>query len=367
MFPQNLENVRPENSPASALKRGEQILAEGELVLVDAQAVIDTYSENERFSCQKYGEYQKLVSENPSFGYKRCAKLLGVPMGRTRWWHTKGKKKAVPLALKAVQKLESAGLLPFTSSHKRAPLVLNMLGVLFGDGGIDCRLNGVAFISSDKRDIDLWLSDLLEVFPFARGKTDIVEGGEYGHSYNLRCYDRAVIRFFAALGAPVGDKIITRYVLPPFLFSLRPRFAISFLDGLFASEIAVPRFAVSPHSTDYFKNFSLSLSKNVEIEESHRNFLEELKQLSKKASIQTTPYTRKDNGLSVLRKDGKTSCPFRIFFRCNLDNVFRFDKAFSLRYARNKKKKLESEVAKARAALAAKTIPFRPAAPSFAP
>jgi len=58
-------------------------------VLVDEQDIINTYSKDEQFSCQKYFEYKKLIKENPKYGYKRCAKLLGVSQGRTRWWHTR--------------------------------------------------------------------------------------------------------------------------------------------------------------------------------------------------------------------------------------------------------------------------------------
>ena len=106
----------------------------GSTILVDEQDIINTYSKDEQFSCKKYFEYEKLIKENPKYGYKKCAKLLGVPQGRTRWWHTKGKKKAIPRALKAVQKFKEANILPFTEKHNDSNLLFNMLGVLFGDG-----------------------------------------------------------------------------------------------------------------------------------------------------------------------------------------------------------------------------------------
>ena len=87
---------------------------------------------------------------------------MGVPQGRTRWWHTKRKKNAVPLAVKAVQKLKDAKLLPFTENHKDVKIIFNMLGILFGDGGVDKRLNTVAFISADIRDINFWKKDFLK-------------------------------------------------------------------------------------------------------------------------------------------------------------------------------------------------------------
>ena len=190
------------------------------MVLVDDQDIINTYSEEEQFSCKKYSEYKKLIQKNPSFGYKRCATLLGVPQGRTRWWHTKGEKRALPLALKTVEKLKRKNFLPFYTNHEHCIGIFRILGTLFGDGGIDRRLNTMAFISSIKEDVDLWKKDLLEIFPFLYNKMNLTEGGEYGHSYNIRTFDRNVIRFFVALGTPVGDKVATRYSLPKYIFNL---------------------------------------------------------------------------------------------------------------------------------------------------
>ena len=219
-----------------------------ESILVSEQDIINTYSKDEQFSCGKYFEYKKLIKEKPKYGYKKCAKLLCVPQGRTRWWHTKGKKKSIPLALKAVQKLRDAKLIPFTENHKDARIIFNMLGVLFGDGGVDKRLNTVAFISSDIRDIDLWKSDFEKVFPFAKDKIQIVEGGEYGHSYNIRCWDRAVIRFFVALGAPVGDKVVIPYTLPKTIFDIHEDLQKSFVDGYLAAEGSVPKWRLPLNS-----------------------------------------------------------------------------------------------------------------------
>ena len=100
----------------------------------------------------------------------------------------------------------------------------------------------MAFISSDKRDVDLWEQDLLKIFPFAKGKTNLVEGGEWGHSYNIRTFDRNIIRFFVALGAPVGNKVTKTYSLPKWLFGASVESKSAFLDGLLASEASVVRW-----------------------------------------------------------------------------------------------------------------------------
>jgi Lon-like ATP-dependent protease len=317
--------------------------------LVNEQDIINTYSEEERSSCQKYFEYKKLIKENPLLGYKRCAKLLGIPQGRTRWWHTNGAKKAIPVPLKTLAKLNEGRFLPFCANHENSKAILRILGTLFGDGGIDKRFNTVAFISSDKRDIDLWHQDLLRIFSFAQGKTQLVEGGEYGHSYNIRCYDRAVVRFFAALGAPVGNKVSTIYTLPKYIFDLPRHLKIAFLDGLLSSEVSVPNFRGDKrwNWTKRFTNFALGLSKIDALEEQHKAFLESFKKLCASIGLTCTPNLRKDTSKIIERKDGHKSCCYRIFFQTHFEKVIRFNETFPLRYATDKKQRLEEEIKKA--------------------
>ncbi|MFH1256912.1 MAG: hypothetical protein V1494_06510 [Candidatus Diapherotrites archaeon] len=315
--------------------------------ILTEQDIINTYSAREQFSCKKYSEYLKLIEENPSMGYKKAAKLLGVKQGMARWWHTKGDKKAIPLPLKAVQKLNSAGMLPFYESHKDCKIVLNMLGVLFGDGGIDVRLNTVAFISSDKKDVDLWHLDLLRVFPFAEGKTQIVEGGEYGHSFNIRCYDRAVVRFFAALGAPVGNKVTAAYLLPQWISKASEKSSIAFLDGYLASEVSVVRWRPDSRGNNRFTDLSIGVSKIEFLEDEHRGFLRGVEALLKSVGVQTTGNIYKNYSGGRHRKDGAFTANYRIFLRTTFHHVISCNEKFSLRYAQDKKERFNEVIKRA--------------------
>lgn len=315
--------------------------------LVTEQDIINTYSPAEQFSCKKYFEYHALVQENPSIGYKKAAKVLGIKNGMTRWWHTKGEKRAIPLPLKVVQKLKEAGLLPFYENHKDAEIIFNILGTLFGDGGIDIRYNTVAFISSDKRDVDLWHLDLLKIFPMANGKTQIVEGGEWGHSYNIRCYNRAVVRFFAALGAPVGNKVTTAYTLPKWLSASSKKSKSSFLDGYLASEVSVVRYRNTFPGKRFFTDFSIGISKIEFLENEHRRFLKSLEALLGSAGISTTGNIHKNYSAGRHRKDGAFSACYRIFIRTHFDKVLFFNNKFALRYASGKKERFGQVIKKA--------------------
>ncbi|MFH1391716.1 MAG: hypothetical protein ABIH20_05380 [Candidatus Diapherotrites archaeon] len=314
------------------------------MFLVSEQDIINTYSKNEQNSCKKYTEYLQLIKSNPSFGYKRCAKLLDIPAGRTRWWHTKGKKKATPNAFKTVEKLKQNNLLPFNSEHKHAETIFRMLGMLYGDGCVDRNLNTLSFISSVKKNIDLWEKDLIELFPFLNGKLNLIEVGEYGHAFSLRTCDRAVIRFFTALGTPIGDKVIVPYSFPKKFDSLGRNSILAFFDGLFSAEISVPRFHARTRCKSYFKNFSFSLSKDQVLEESHIEFMKQIMLYMKKLGIQCTNYVGKSNYKNSFRKDGKKSFGYRIFFRTNIKNVQKSHKIFPLKYCVEKKQKFDKEL-----------------------
>ena len=314
--------------------------------LISEQDIINTYSKKDQFSCKKYFEYLKLVQENPKVGYKKAAKLLGVKQGSTRWWHNKGEKKAIPNPLKVVQKLKESGLLPFAENHKDAKIIFNMLGVIYGDGCVDRNLNTFSFISADKRDIDLWEKDFAEVFSFAKNKLNTIEGGEYGHSYCIRCFDRAVIRFFVALGAPVGDKITITYSLPKWLSCTSEDSRIAFLGGYLASEVAVPCWKERSNKNSFFANFSLGISKAVSLEKEHLVYLKSAENLLRSTGIETTGNINKNLSAGRIRKDGAQTASYRFFMRTTKDNVLLFNKKFFLRYAVDKKNRTQNVIAK---------------------
>ena len=317
--------------------------------LVDEAAIIKTYSEVDQFSCQKYFEYLELVKQNPKIGYKKAAKVLQISNGSTRWWHTKGAKRAVPNPLKAVQKLAEIGLLPFTENHPEVEDIFRTLGMIFGDGSIDCNLNTMSFISSNMDNVEHWKEDLIRIFPFAKEKMNMIEGGEYGHSYCMRTFDRSIIRFFVALGAPVGDKVATVYRLPLHLFSLSESNRTAFLDGLFSSEIAVPSYRNDQRWVykKRFTNFALGLSKIDELENEHRELLESIRQLSRSVGVTYTPLIRKDIQKPSFRKDDHVSYCYRIFLQTHFNKVLFFNEKFPFKYSVEKKKRFDEEVVNA--------------------
>ena len=186
---------------------------------------------------------------------------------------------------------------------------------------------------------------MLKIFPFAVGKTQIVEGGEYGHSYNIRCWDRAVIRFFAALGAPVGNKVTTIYFLPKWIFDSSEESRIAFLDGYLASEMSVPRWRPDSLGNYRFTDFSIGISKVLSLEEEHKNFLRSVEKLLHSVGIETTGNINKNLSAGRIRKDGAQTASYRIFIRTTFHRVLLFDEKFKLHYALEKKERTQKIIA----------------------
>ncbi len=315
------------------------------MLILTAEDILKTYPECEAESARKYYEFLKLRVENPTFGYKKLAKMLDVKDGTTRGWKQKNSK---PTPILAIEKLIAVGLLPLCSDNPKMPAILRLLGASFTDGGIDIRLNTFHFNSAIKRNIHAWEKDFLEVFPFAKDSLSYIATGKYKSSIGVRTCDRAVVRFFAALGCPVGNKTIVSYALQKWLFELSTELKLAFIDGFFSCEVAMPQCKDRGNCKWHFVNFSLSMSKIEEKETEHLEFLKTLCELCKSIGIEHTSINRvpqleiKDG--KQRRKDGKICDSYRILFSIEAKNVLRAHKLIPLTYAIEKKERFDNAV-----------------------
>src|SRR3989344_6785662 len=108
--------------------------------IISEQEVINTYNKRQQEQCRLYYEYKKIKQENPFFGYKRIAKLLNQPYGKTRWWHC---NKHTPTPIQTVEWLKEKGLIPLNIESPNLSLISKILGATFADGGIFENLNGI--------------------------------------------------------------------------------------------------------------------------------------------------------------------------------------------------------------------------------
>ncbi|MFH0713744.1 MAG: hypothetical protein V1722_04555 [Candidatus Micrarchaeota archaeon] len=315
------------------------------MLILTAEDILKTYPEYEAESARKYYEFLKLKEANPTFGYKKLAKMLALPISATRGWKQWNCK---PNPIKAIEKLTQIGLLPLHSDNQKLPAILRLLGAGFTDGGIDWNLNTFHFNSARMENIEAWKKDFLEVFPYGEETLSAIITGYNQSSNGIRTTDRSIVRFFAALGCPVGNKTMISYILPKCASQLSIELKIAFLDGFFSCEVAMPQYPIW-RQTRNFVNFSLSMSKIEEKETEHLEFLKTFCELCKSIGIEHTSINRvpqkkihKDG--TQRRKDGKTCDSYRILFSNTSENVMRTYKLIPLTYAIEKKQKFNEAI-----------------------
>lgn len=342
---QEIENKEssPERTCSDTIKKGTNSLPT--MILLTANDVLKTYSKEEQDSYDQYQQFLQLKTDNPTFGYKKLAKLIDASISKTRWWTQKGGKVT---SLDVIEKLSSTGLLPLTTDNPKLPAILRLLAASFTDGGIDIRMNTFHFNSAIKANIEAWKKDFFEVFPFAKESLSYIETGKYKSSIGTRTCDRAIIRFFAALGCPIGNKTTTNYQLPVWLFELSKEHKLAFIDGFFSCEVAMPQYRFGSKEGSHFKNFSLSMSKIEEKEAEHLEFLKSFCKLCECIGIKHTSINRVPQKTEIdgkpRRKDGKVCDSYRILFSNSYENVLLTHKLIPLTYAIEKKKRFDKEV-----------------------
>ncbi|WP_456395701.1 ATP-dependent protease LonB [Thermococcus sp.] len=222
------------------LKEAGSITESDEIVRVpvkvlDELDIARTYGEEEKV--RDYRKWLEFKRRSPDVGYKKAARMLGIRESTLRWWE----EGARPSSIKMAEELKNLGLLPLMDDDGRLEKIALIMGALFSDGSIDRNLNTLSFVSSEKEAVEQFAGILRELFGEFRYeiKENRVARGE---SILFRTWERRIIRFFVALGAPVGNKTRTRLELPWWV-RLRPSLFLAFLDGLYSGDGSVPRFA----------------------------------------------------------------------------------------------------------------------------
>ncbi|WP_456327611.1 ATP-dependent protease LonB [Archaeoglobus sp.] len=231
------------------LKRADEITENDEVLskpvtIIDEFDIAKTYGTKE---LEKFVNYNRWKDSKLKVGYKKASKVLSIKQSTIRWWIAGMKPKSVQL----IEKLKSRGLIPLRSDDRRLADIALILGALFGDGCIDRNLNTLSFTSSEKDVVERFAEIVRSVFgdiPYEiKENTDAT-----GRSYLFRTWDRGVIRFFVALGAPVGKKTKTKFRFPEWVL-IKPSTFLAFVDGLFSSDGCVPRWSYSKRFNGSFE------------------------------------------------------------------------------------------------------------------
>jgi len=310
---------------ANMIRDTEELVTKAEEI-IDVWDIINTYSERQQELAKSYYDYLKLRNQNPSWGYKRIATKLGVSYGRTRWWWD---NNSAPVSVQTVEWLKERNLLPLRIDNPNMALIAKILGATFGDGGIFANLNGIFLSSSEKPAVEEFGKDLEKVFGESVVKNSLLrEGGEYGHSWNLVNTNRKVIRFFQAIGTPIGTKTIIRFEVPSWVMNNKI-LSDKFFGAYFGSELGTPSIS---KSGNHLTSLDVGLTCNKDNKENRINFLNQVREYLTLRKVKTGKiYERQTENDRILLK---------LLFSNKFDNLANFITNVPIEYCTYKKQRL---------------------------
>jgi Lon-like ATP-dependent protease len=312
---------------AKDIKAEDEIITKSEDIIIDEQNIINTYDERQQEQCRLYYQYLDIKSKNPFWGYKRIAKAMNQPVGKTRWWHA---NKHIPVPIQTANWLKDNGLLPLKSDHKLLPTISKILGALYGDGGIFENLNGIFLSSSELESVKEFGDDIYKIFgPQPSVNFRIIEGGEKGHSWCYQNTNRAIIRFFISLGAPKGNKTRLAIEIPQWIY-FNDKYTDEFFGSFLGGELGSPKLHKQKNR---LQTLDVAITGPERLEENRINFLNKIKLYLESKSVESTSLIKRDT-------TNKNLSLYRLLISVKFDNVANFIKNIKINYCKYKQYKL---------------------------
>lgn len=306
---------------------------ENQEYIIKEQDIVNTYNTYQQDQTRLYRQYKCIKQQNPEYGYKRIAKLLDQPYTKTRWWHSLNR---VPVPAKTVEWLKEKKIIALNTAHPNLKLIAKVLGSLFGDGGIFENLNGVFLSSSELEAVKEFGEDLKKLFgDEIEENSRIIEGGEWGHSWCYQNTNRAVIRFFIALGAPLGDKSFIPLKVPEWIKNSSEDIQDEFYGSFFGGEMGVPKVHIDRRSLDCF---SLGITATDQFAENRIEFLQEVANYLNKKTIKTGKISINDH--KKVNRAGVPTKIYRLLISTEFENMTNFITLTKMNYCKYKHQKL---------------------------
>jgi len=301
--------------------------------ILTESGVINTYPVKNQKLAATYLEYIKLKQQNPGLGYKKLSKLLKEPLHRTRYWHH---NNAVPQPILTIDWLKNKGLLSLGPNNPNSLLITKVFGALFGDGGIFGNLNGIFLSSSELTAVKEFGEDLKILFGEEIEKNSrIIEGGVYGHSWCYQNTNRNIIRFFMALGAPIGDKSLIEMIVPKWILNAEEYIQDEFFGSLFGAELGVPKVHIEGNRLDLL---SFGITAKDELGKNRIAFLDTISDYLKNKGIRMCKININDH--RKVNRQGDATKVYRLIIAIDFENVTNFMTLTKMNYCTYKKQKL---------------------------
>ena len=284
------------------------------------------YTENGLLEVNKLGVNDKLVVyPYDSMEYENPKDIILVDMNKLEEISPFNTKFS-----KVKKELELKNLLPLTSKNANLPRLIRLMGHLFGDGGIylDRAENSLRYkiVFSGKKDelkeirkdlekLDFYISPVIK-----STSESIVESSKgynkiKGTSYQIRITNKSLALLFISLGVPVGDKSLSDYSIPKWLFELPNWLKKEFLRGYFGAELPKPRISFSRnHTTVSTPLLGVNKLESIDI----NNFITSLKRLLYFFNIKITNLL---HNKKIYRKDGNVTIQYIISLSSDFKSI----------------------------------------------
>ncbi|NYZ74240.1 ATP-dependent protease LonB [Candidatus Micrarchaeota archaeon] len=315
---------------SASLNGSENLIIRQESILT-REGIIATFSENDQKAAHNYFRFIDIKRENPSFGYKRIAKMLGIKAGQTRWWNKAINK---PNAVRTVERLEKLGLLPFFADSELAPIAARILGTTLGDGGVFSNMNAIFLSSSEEESLNQYARDLIAIFGDGIGRN--FERHISGINSTGMCVwntNRDVVRFFLALGAPLGRK--NKEVQIPSWIHLSKKTEEEFFGALLGNELCSPRF--SPEQNK-IQAFGIGLAGDMSLKGNRIGLLNRVAHYLNSRGVRTSPNINEN-------EFRKGRFIWRLIIASDIENLSCFHSAIPIRYSDAKAERIVSAIA----------------------
>jgi hypothetical protein len=302
------------------------------MIIINEDNFLSTYSQYQQELVKQHNLANKF--RNNGMSPNNISKKYNISKGRLGHWYY---HKKLPCPLKSILFLKENQLLPLKMEKtNRFKTILRIFAWIYGDGTLG-KSDYYICLSGQKEDLEK-LSKEIERYLKFKTRITLIKTDK-GSCYHLEIQgkgNRIFGRFLASMGAPVGDKVLQSFYLPTWLVNAPRWIKIEFLNILLSNEMRTPK--LDKHKIS-IKSMSFRLSKDVNLVEYHKEFLNQLKYMLTELETPTSPIFS-EKGI-YRRKDGKETVSMGFNIMANHLAFLKFANIFNLEYCKFKEKKME--------------------------
>jgi len=232
-----------------------------------------------------------------------------------------------------LEALKEKNLIPLRDNNKNVLEIARILGSTFGDGGIFGNLNAIYLSSSEIDSLKSYEKDLVSIFGPEISKNFVLKiSGVNNSGKCLSNTNRKIVRFFAALGAPIGRK--NKVLTFPAWVKSNEETKKEFFGALLGNELCSPKFSEHRH---YINSLDFALCGSFNLKENRLDILKELRLYLNSYGIKCS-----DNIYENEFRQGRYS--WKLCISKEFKNLLRFKNLILIRYSNAKVERINSSL-----------------------